>query len=310
MPAPNATYVQPLLTDVSIRYTNDSFIAPVVFPDLPVTKDIDKVFKFDKTNLRKPASTARDGFARANRIDYGLTQISTPPLVEASLEIGITNAVMDNYDAPLVPMVAATNTVTEQILIEKEYLLANFVFSSSNITQGTTLSGGTQWSTYASSNPFGDLQLARTTIKQNSGKNPNTLVLGRQVWDQLVNHPNVTDRIKYTARADQATIANALGDLFGFQNVIMGEAIYNSASPGNTDVLGFIWGKYALACYIAPLPALETVSLGYHLYRPSERYVDSWYEQPIKTTIVRCNDYYTRFLMAVEAGYLITAAVA
>jgi hypothetical protein len=310
MALPNQTYVDPLLTDVSIRYTNESFIATDVFPDLPVAKDVDKVFKFDKTNLRKPSTTAREGFARAVRIDYGLSQVTTPPLVEASLEIGITNAVMDNYDAPLVPMVAATNTVTEQILVEKEYLLSQFLQNTSNLTQNTTLSGAAQWSAYTTSNPFGDLQLARTTIKQNSGKNPNVLVLGRQVWYQLVNHPNVTDRIKYTARADQQTIANALGDLFGFQTVIIGESIYNSAQPGLADSLGFIWGKFAVAAYIAPLPALETVSLGYHLYRPNERYVDTWYEQEIKTTIVRCNDYYTRFLMATEAGYLILGAVA
>lgn len=310
MPLPNQTYVDPLLTDVSIRYTNESFIATQVFPDLPVRKDIDKVFKFDKTNLRKPASTAREGFARANRIDYGLTQITTPALTEASLEIGITNAVMDNYDAPLVPMVAATNTVTEQILVEKEYLLSTFLNNSGNLTQGTTLSGNAQWSAYSTSNPFGDIQTGKTTVKQNSGKNPNVIVFGRQVYDQLVNHPNVTDRIKYTARADIATITNALADLFGVQKVIIGESIYNSAAPGATDNVSFIWGKFCVIAYIADLPALETVSLGYHLYRPSERYVDTWYEQEIKTTIVRCNDYYTRFLMAVEAGYLIQTAVA
>ena len=310
MPLPNQTYVDPILTDVSIRYTNPSFIATQVFPELPVAKDVDKVFKFDKTNLRKPASTAREGFARANRIDYGLTQISTPALVEASLEIGITNAVMDNYDAPLVPMVAATNTVTEQLAIEKEYNLAAFLNNSANLTQGTTLSSTTQWSNYSGSNPFGDIQTGKTTVKQNSGRNPNMICFGRQVWDQLINHPNVTDRIKYTARADQATIANALADLFAVDKVFVGEAIYNSAAPGQTDSVGFIWGKFAVIAYVADLPALETVSLGYHLFRPSERYVDTWYEQPIKTTIVRANDYYTRFLMALEAGYLIQSAVA
>ena len=310
MPLVNETYVDPILTDVSIRYTNDSFIATQVFPELPVAKDVDKVFKFDKTNLRKPASTAREGFARANRIDYGLSQIATPPLLEASLEIGITNAVMDNYDAPLVPMVAATNTVTEQLAIEKEYNLANFLDNSGNLTQGTTLSGTAQWSAYSTSNPFGDIQTGKTTVKQNSGKNPNVILFGRQVWDQLVNHPNVTDRIKYTARADQATIANALADLYGVDRVLVGESIYNSAAPGETDSVSFIWGKFCVIAYIADLPALETVSLGYHLFRPSERYVDTWYEQPIKSTIVRANDYYTRFLMATEAGYLIQAAVA
>jgi len=310
MPTLNQVYRDPILTDVLTRYSNSNFIADQVFPTLPVTKETNYVFKFDKENLRSPVNSQRGLYDRAERVDFSLSQVATPALVERSLEIFLPWKIRNQAQAPLNVEVNFTNTVVEKLMIEKEAALASYLANTSNVTQNTTLSGTSQWSDYTNSHPLVAMQSAADTVLQNSLHRPNVAVMGRQVFSQLINHPDITDRVKYTARADQATLANALADLIGVDRVLIGDASYNSAAEGATDSLGFIWGKHFWLMYVANLPALETVSAGYHLTIPSERYVDRWTEQERKGDVIRANDYYSRFVMAVEAMYLYKNAVA
>jgi hypothetical protein len=310
MPSLNQVYRAPLLTDAMVRYRNDNFIAEQVFPVLPVTKEQDYIFVFDKENLRAPKNSQRGLYDRAERVDYGLSQVAMPTLVERALEQPVSWKVKNQAQDPLQPEISATNNLAEKIAIEKEVALSTYLANTANVTQNTTLSGTSQWSDYTNSHPLVAIQSAADTILQNSLKKPNVAVMGRQVFSQLVNHPDVTDRIKYTARADQATIANALADLLGVDRVYIGTAGQNTAVEGQTDSVSFIWGKNFWLMYVAPIPAIETVSAGYHLIIPEERYVDTWTEQPIKSDLVRVNDYYTRYTMAVECMYLYKNAVA
>lgn len=306
------TYKDPILTDISVRYSNSHFIAEMLFPNVTVEKETGYYFKFDKENLRKnPGGTKRGDYARANRVDYNLVSTAYGPLTERTLEMGIPKRVMDQYVAPLTPMSTATETVTEKVLLEKESDLATDLGSAAGlVTQNVTLSGTAQWSDYTNSVPFGDIRTGISTIKQNALQTANVAAMGQQVFDKLVNHPNFVSRVQYTARADQATMANALADLIGVSKVFIGDAVQNTAGEGLADATSFVWGKNFWLMYVANVPAIETVSAGYHLVLNGGRFIDTWYEQAIKTTFVRFNDYYDRVIVAVEAIYAIYNAVA
>jgi hypothetical protein len=101
-----------------------------------------------------------------------------------------------------------------------------------------------------------------------------------------------------------------LAALIGIENVLIGDASYNTANDGQTDSMGYIWGKNAILMYVTDAPGIRTVTLGYHFTLQDGRYVDRWVEQWNKSNFVRFNDYYDREFVAVEAGYLIKNAVA
>lgn len=310
--ASGVVYIDQALSDVSIRYTNKNFIADQVFPILPVDKETGLVFKFDKENLRSPQDTTRGDYARSERVDYGLSTVPYGPLLEHSIEVPLSQRLLDMYQTPLQPEINATNTATEKLLIERESGLVGYLGNAANFpaTNKVTLSGTQQWSDYTNSKPFSDIQTGATAILQGSTFKPNTVAMGRAVYDQLVNHPQVTDRLKYTARATNEEVTNAIADLFGVQKVLIGEAISNTANEGQADATSFIWGKNVYLLYVTDTPAVESVSAGYHLVLKDKRFVDKWYEQPIKTQFVRANDFYTRFVMATECIYCIYNAVA
>lgn len=305
-PTVSNVYQDPLLTDISVRYTNTNLIADQVFPVLPVQKRTGVYFKYDKNNL-KIANTRRTGTSRANRVDYGLSKIEYGPLTERSLEIAIDNDTMLQYASPLDPLADAALVVTEKVLLERENDLAADLGSTSIVTQNTTLSGTSQWNDYANSTPFNDIQLAITTIKKNGIINPNTLVFGQQVWDWLINHPDLIDRIKFTERG--VMTPELVGALFQIDNVFIGDAVNNTAEDGQTDSLGYIWGANVIVMYVTATPGIRTVTAGYHFTLLNGRYIDRWVEQERKANFVRFNDYYDRQYVAVEAMYLIKNAV-
>jgi hypothetical protein len=124
----------------------------------------------------------------------------------------------------------------------------------------------------------------------------------------LLNHPDLLDRVKYSQRGVMTT--DLLAGLFGIDNVLIGDAVNNTAQEGATDALGYIWGKNAILLHVAPAPGIRAVSAGYHFTLAGGRYIDRWTEQQNKGEFVRFNDYYDREFVATEAIYLIKNAVA
>jgi len=133
-----------------------------------------------------------------------------------------------------------------------------------------------QWND-ANSDPILNVSTGKSAILQRTGFEPNVLVLGFEVYEQLRNHPDIIERVKYVQNigANQAVKVNnqALADLFDVERVLVSKAILNTAQEGQTDVQSFIAGKRALLAYAAPEAALEMPSAGYTF--SWQRYIES-----------------------------------
>jgi hypothetical protein len=311
MPGLNQGYRAPLLTNVMIKYRNAEFIAEQLFPTLPVKKDLNFVFVFDKENLRPPKNSARGMYDRAERVDNNLKQVAMPALIERALEQPVSWKFRRQADDPFDPMIDATNNVTEKIAIEKEVALAAYLSNPTNCPFNETLSGSAQWSDYTTgvSNPLTTAQAAATSILLNGFQKANVAAMGRNVMDWLINHPVVVDRMKYTMQTFGDDVEGAFARALRVKKVLVGEAVYNNSQSGQADSMAFIWGNHIWWMYVADIPALYTTTAGYHLIVPEERYVDTWTEVPIKSDIVRCNDYYTRYTFSPECIYAVYNAV-
>jgi hypothetical protein len=302
-------YVNPVLTETSIRYSNDAndFLAEEIFPVLPVSKKTGYIFKYDKSNL-KTAGDLRAPSARANRVDYGMTKVTYGPLVKHALEIDIDEDIMEMYDSPLEPQVDATMAVTEMFELNKEAALASYLATTANLGASVTLSGTSQWGDFVNSAPFTDIETGVATVIKTAAKTPNTILMGYPVWSKLKNHPDMLDRVKFSQLGTMTE--SLLSDLVQIPNVKVAKAVYNSAADGQTDVMAFVWGKHCWIMYITSSPALRSVTAGYTLSNPAFRRVDSWYEIWNTTTFVRVQDFYQQFAIAAECMYGIINAVA
>lgn len=307
MPQVNDYHVDPLLTNVSIAFKNEAYVFERVFPRLEVAGKTGIYYKFDKSQLR-PEDSKRTGMARAARVDFGLSKQTYGPLTERSLEEGIEWEIMDTYPSPFDAKSDASDNVTERMYVSLEKELADLIRNTSNVTQNTTLSGTTQWSDYINSDPRGIIQTGKDTIQGAALRQPNTLVMGYEVFSKLSLHPDLLGSL--SSASVKVLTPDMLAAILGVPNLIVASAMYNSAVEGQSDSLSYIWGKDAILMYVTDRPAVKQVTAGYTLTLRNGRYVDTWSEPEVKSDFVRVNDYVEFKIMATEAMYLIKNAVA
>lgn len=305
MPQLRDVVQDPVLTQVSTAYKNDTFLAEQILPVMPVSKQSGVYFQYDKENLRIPASTLRAAGSPAKEVDFSVSK-GTFFTQDHALKEFVPQEIQDQAMTPTDPLTDSTENVTEKLLLDKESAIATYLTSTANITQNTTLSGTSQWSDYNNSSPITDLRTARQTVQLAVGKKPNTLILGQQVFDILRDHPEIIERVKYSALG--VLTAELLARIFEIDQVWIGNAVYNSAKEGQTDSLAYVWGKNAVVAYIAPTVRIKQLTLGY-TFTYGTRQAERWTDGDRKGTYVRVHDNYQQGIVAATAAYLVKNAI-
>lgn len=264
---PSSSHIDAALTDISVAYKQDAdaFKAEAIFPVVPVSKQSDKYYTFDKAAwLRSEAGLLAPG-AETRGANFTLSNSSYYCDV-IGVHMDVADQLRGNADEALDIDTSATEYVTEQILLKREVDCFAMVFQASSWTGSSTgadLAGGTaftKWSTVAST-PVADVNLQMESIKKNTGRTANVLCLGRDVFTALNKNTDILDRIRYTERG--VVTEDLLAGLFGVDRVIVADATQNTAAEGATASMSFVASDKAWLGYVAPSPGLMTPSAGY-----------------------------------------------
>ena len=318
--SPQSWYIPQALTNMSQQYRNpdDAYLQDAIAPVLLVERKTGKYAFYTKSNLRTPTTSLRSGKEKTPEIDMNVEWKSYNTLQEHALKGGLEKDVLEQYLNPLDPMFDMTRQLMDTMMIEREVNLANTLGNTSTITQNSTPS--VQWNaSTGAGTPFSDIVTGINTMILNGLRRPNTIIMGAQVWNQLANHPDLIDRVKYSQLGALTTelfakLISSSSANTNITRVLIGTAVYDSSveqipAPGTTSN-GFIWGKNLWLAYLSPTPGLREVNGMYTLVLRNGRYVDGWPSQDRKTTWIRVNDYYNQFVVGPEAFYLLQSVVA
>lgn len=149
-------YVSKPLTNISIAYTNDTFIAEKILPVVPVVLDTAKIATYGMDNLRIEESLRAQG-SGANEINHSVSIGDHYVLADHALKEMVTDEEEENADLPINPRIDATENLVGKMFLIKERELALTMENTGVITQNTTLSGTSQWSDYDNSDPLDDI---------------------------------------------------------------------------------------------------------------------------------------------------------
>lgn len=260
------------LTNISIAYiqNQDNFIADKVFPIVDVMHASDEYFVFNMGDFNRDEAKDRAPATESAGGDFTLTTDSYSIKVKA-FHKDVAWQTGKNADFDLER--AATEYVTQKMLIAKEKQFTSSFMATGlwgyqrigdvNASVGT--GEVTYWSDYANSDPIGDVEAAAEAIQAKTGFRPNKMVMGRRVYNKLKNHPDFIDRINGGATTDKpAMVVRALmAAIFEVDEILVLDAIENTAKEGQTAVTDFIGGKNVLLVYAAPSPSLMSPSAGY-----------------------------------------------
>jgi hypothetical protein len=247
------------------------FVAARVFPNIPVSKQSDRYYVYDRGEFNRDEMEERAPATESAGGGYKLDNTPTYYAKKYSFHHDIPDEVRANADAALNVDRDGVTYVTQKALLKRETLFASTYFSTGvwgNEVAGVSASPSgaqvLQWND-ANSNPIEDVRTSKRVIRQSTGFEPNKMVLSREVYDKLVDHPDIIDRVKYGQTAGRPAMAgvDALKALFEIEDILVMNAIVNTAKEGQTAAHSFIGGKHAMLCHSASTPGLLTPSAGY-----------------------------------------------
>lgn len=266
MPQQNLVHIDQALTNLSIAYKNDDYVAGQVCPILPVDKKSNKYFVYGREHLRYRESRVRPGSV-ADEFEYTLSTGNYYAERRARRHLVTDNEVLMS-DNPLLPQADSTETLTDAILLVYEYDVAQYLTNNSNMTNYTALSGGNRWDDYVNSAPLTNIKTARVSVRLNALKRANVAVIPYETGLVLADHPSIKDLIKYT---DPKSLTSAgLPPVIRGLTVIEPASVYDSSTEGRTFSSTTVWGKNAIIAYITPGPGRRTISLAYTFMTPDE----------------------------------------
>lgn len=313
MPEVSQVHIDAALTNVSVAYRNPAYIADIIAPPVTVRKQSDKYFVYDSARERfRQSNDRRAPGAEASEVDFAL---STDQYYceDHALESAIPDEERENADPAIQPDIDRTEFLTDKINLNKEIVLSNRIGTGSDIPS-ETLSGTDQWSDYDNSDPVTEVEAHKTTIQEAVQVIPNTLVLPYAVYQKVRLHPKVVDLVKYVRFG--VVGPDVLASLFDVERVLVPRSFKNTAAPGQSATLEYIWGKNAFLCYVPSRPALKQVALCYSFtwtQAPGSidgRVVEVWRENRRKADMIRIQRYYDQKVIAAGASYLWKSAVA
>lgn len=314
----------PILTNISVGFDQGQFVGNALFPNINVANAAGRYWIFGKetwvqgdTDYRAPGAVANEITGLGAAQDSFLTS-------EHALQVAVPDEEKEQLKTPFNAMRDATELVTSKIMLGREVAIRDLVTTAANYASSNaiTLSGTSQFSDYANSDPITVFKNAKLAIHAQTFMDPNLYVIPYEVMSVLEDHPKILERIKYTRDGilNEELIAKVL-KLTG-KVIVPGVAIGVQNSPEPMDVTAsYMWGKDIVIAYVPSRPGQRTPAFGYEFTYQANNVV-RWREEPRVSDVIRVRRNYALKLVGKEtnpndadynkviAGYLIKNAVA
>lgn len=267
------------LTNMALAYYQNAtnYFAKAIFPVCPVRLSSDNYYVFDKEDLlrdgwqRKPAYGKVMPTTLSEHTETYVCQVDQ--MVMGIDQIRLTDLNRRQAPASADPRKQRTKTIAEQANIHQDRLFAENFFHTgvwANEWSGvdSTATSGKQFIKFTNGNsdPIKMIDEQKTAMHEQTGRTPNKLAMGANVFNALKVHPGILDRVKYGgSTANPASVTkNVLAQLFGVDEIVVMMSIFNQAKQGADADMTFIGDPNAmLLAYATSSPSIEEPSAGY-----------------------------------------------
>lgn len=331
---PGQLYVDPILTNLSVGFSDQTLYGEQLMPITPVNTQSGRYRLFDRSDwltfedARAPGTQAKTVRGRKWSEDTFMTQehslaadVYDEEMQELNSLGGLSNAVFGGA-LQIDPHADATKLITRAILLKHELKVSTLIRDTAQYAGGNsvTLGATEQWDNYAFvtpldvysviSNPVDDIMIAMRTIWTKTRRWPNVLAIPTMGVSFIENHPRILDRFKNFT----LTQPDAFQRLTGFEGkIVLVDSVYNAANNVDAaEVITDFWGKDVWLGIVDPQPGLMTHTFGktFAQIYPNGglRPVDRWREENRKTDVVRASMKYDMKVVSNIAGYVIKTA--
>lgn len=267
------------LSNMALAYfqSDATAFAKTIFPICPVTSSSDNYYIFDKEDLlrdnwhRKPAYGKVDPAVLSEHT--GSYACVVDQMIMGIDKIRQTDLTRRQGPATKDPRMQRTKTMAGQANIHQDLMFAQHFFKAGvwgheETGVDSTTPGEGQFIKFSNGNsdPVAFIDEKKTVMEENTGRMPNRLAIGVNVYNALKKHPAILERVKYGgSTANPATVtANVLAQLFGIERLTVQRSIMNKAKLGQKADMGYIGDPNGLLlAYATDTPDINEPSAGY-----------------------------------------------
>jgi len=275
---PSEVHVDEVLTNMTIAHMQgaEQFVAPRVFPNIPVDFQSDKYYVWD-----------RDFYNRINEVEKAAPGTESP---EISLSVSTDSYYIDlfhlgslfseqqlaNEDTQLRTRSVAAATLANRGMLKREQDFISTFFGPgiwttdwAGVASTPTATQFINWDDYTNSTPIVDVRRAKTAMHLASSGvafgNQIVALMTRDVYDILMEHPDFINRINGGATTGSPAMVNRaiLASMFEVDEVLVFDAVQNTAAEGLARSESFVTTNGFALISRPPAPGLEVASAGY-----------------------------------------------
>ncbi|MBF0309468.1 MAG: major capsid protein [Magnetococcales bacterium] len=237
--------VQPELTAIAIGFRNRRLVADQVMPRVVVGKTVFKWTLFNLVDGFTVPDTKVGRTSQPNQVEMGGSE-QTGATEDFGLEDPIPLSDIEQAPPGRNLQMDAAQWLTNLVLLDREIRVAGKVFNTANYAAANIkdLAAGEKFSN-ADSDPLTLLTDAMDAMIMR----PNVMVIGRKAFSALARHPKIVKAYHGNDGGSGIVPAKFIADQFELEELVVGEAILNTAKKGKTPVLARAWGNHCALHY-------------------------------------------------------------
>lgn len=306
MASPQSMHIDAALTNYAVKSGQGAFAATRLFPVMPVLKESDVYYVYGDEHVADDTNMVRAAGTKAGRVEWSKTTGSYVAR-EYTLGHSIPQRLLDNADPALNPMARGVDVLKAKVLLAYERRVATQATTQANYATALKAAASGAWSSSTTAIEA-DMDTARNAVMKACGYEPNTLVVSSELAKVMKRNPGLRELVKYT---DPSLLVN--GDLpqtlFGLSVVVPG-ARNNSANPGQTASMGFVWpATTAVLAYVDPAASLDAMTYGLTFrvstYGVQGERVKRWWDDETDSWVLEYGILQTEAVVSSNAAYLI-----
>lgn len=267
------------LTNMAMAYYQNAsnYFARAIFPICRVRQSSDIYYIFNKEDLLRDNWQPKPAYGTVMpAVVSEHTGIYNCRVDQMRMGIDLIRQTdLDRRQAPAIANVKQqrTKTIAEQANIHQDKVFAKSFFNAgvwANEWSGIddTNVSGKQFIKFSNHNsdPIKFINDQKLLMHEQTGRTPNKLAIGANVFNALIMHPGILERVKYGGTtANPANVTKqVLAQLFGIDELVVLMSIHNQAKMGKDADMSFIGDPNAmLLAYTTSTPSLEEPSAGY-----------------------------------------------
>lgn len=306
-----ATQFSTTLTNVGTKYMQDpaNFKAGKIFPMCPVTLLSSTFPTWDKSYWLKNEAAVRVPGTESTGSAQGRGTDSYA-CADVAFHEDVPQEYIDNDPAALNPQKAATRRVTHKIALYDEVAYVTDFFKTGVWGTDTTIT--TKWDA-ANSIPLDDVDRMQRIMQAVTGRKGNKAIMSQKVFDVLKRHPTVRGTLfTTTSGVPNAQVSEAaLAAIFGLDEIIVLNAIVDSAKYGAAASIAYVAGDKFQLIHTTSSPSLEEPSAGYNFswsgFGTNGYGIKSWYRQEPNAVRVEAHHYHQMKKCAADLGVFLDA---